>query len=219
MEWVRCSAGNGAESLSGLFNDFVSGMRADSRSVDFRERVKNYRRSVSKNYKSLMDYVSSVFVRHEKVQVLRVRLSYASQGAMGVSIKTAGRHRQALLKELSRGRLGPLLGYAWRFGWDGSMGWCNDVLIFMSPCLSKTDIELVEFIGRLWGSKITGGVGVYYNFNESKKEGGLGGLGVVRSMDVIGMEGVRKMAVYMTKIDDYFKLSVAGVRSFGKGGL
>jgi len=201
-----------------VLNACVDDIRREVKSVAFKKRLKSYRRSVTENYKELSSYVNDLFDLHARMLVLRVDLSYLKtfRGEGGITFDDARQHRSSLLKDLNKGGFGHLLGYAWKLEKGERKGLHYHLLLFFDGAQVRQDVVLARMIGEHWNTVVTEGRGSYYNCNASKGNYERCGIGMVSHTNVLAREGIREIVLYMTKLDEYFKLSVPGVRCFGK---
>ncbi|WP_052037641.1 YagK/YfjJ domain-containing protein [Pseudomonas sp. GM55] len=201
-----------------VLNACVDDIRREVKSVAFKKRLKSYRRSVTENYKELSSYVNDLFDLHARMLVLRVDLSYLKtfRGEGGITFDDAWQHRSSLLKDLNKGGFGHLLGYAWKLEKGERKGLHYHLLLFFDGAQVRQDVVLARMIGEHWNTVVTEGRGSYYNCNASKGNYERCGIGMVSHTNVLAREGIREIVLYMTKLDEYFKLSVPGVRCFGK---
>ncbi|WP_313326150.1 YagK/YfjJ domain-containing protein [Pseudomonas qingdaonensis] len=202
-----------------ILNSCVEDIRREIKSSSFKARLKSYRRSVVENYRELNLYVNDLFKFHARMLVLRVDLSYLEsfRGAGGVTVMDVCQHRSRLLKDLKANVFGPLLGYAWKFEKGKRKGLHYHLLLFFDGGKVRQDVTLARMIGEHWHSVVTDRRGTYYNCNAFKEGYEYCGIGMVGYADQRAREGLRRIVIYMTKLDEYFKLSVPGVRCFGKG--
>ncbi|MFJ3483535.1 inovirus-type Gp2 protein [Pseudomonas sp. NPDC090202] len=217
---VRQVRGDLASDLVDYLNNIVREIREGGSSASFKAALKSYLRPVRENYKELTSYVQSLFDAKARMLVVRVDLSYLERyrkSGSEISATQAGAHRRKLLDVLQKGGYGPLEGYAWKFEKGVRKGLHFHMLLFFDGSKVRQDVVLGRMIGELWSSVITEGAGSYYNCNAFKEKYECRGIGMVRYDDSKAMEGLDRIVTYMTKLDEYFKLSVQGVRSFGKG--
>lgn len=202
-----------------ILNSCMEDIRREINSSSFKARLKSYRRSVVENYRELNSYVDDLFNFHARMLVLRVDLSYLEnfRGVDGVTVMDVCQHRSRLLKDLKANVFGPLLGYAWKFEKGKRKGLHYHLLLFFDGGKVRQDVTLARMIGEHWRAVVTEGRGTYYNCNAFKEGYEFCGIGMVDHTDQRAREGLRRIVLYMTKLDEYFKLSVPGVRCFGKG--
>ncbi|WP_158683836.1 inovirus-type Gp2 protein [Pseudomonas sp. LH1G9] len=211
--------GERVKEVVSILNSCVEDIRCEVKSVAFKKQLKNYRRSVTENYRELNSYVNDLFGFHARMLVLRVDLSYLKvfRGEAGISFEDAWQHRSKLLKELNKGRFGRLLGYAWKLEKGQRKGLHYHLLLFFDGAQVRQDVTLARMIGEYWNTVIAEGRGSYHNCNAFKERYEYCGIGMIHHADPLAQEGIRRIVLYMTKLDEYFKLSVPGVRCFGKG--
>lgn len=218
---VKTAFGDGVDIAVEKLNKCIAKIRVGAKSKVFKSKLKSWRRSVSENFKSLTSYIDGLFDVCSRMLVIRLDVFYLEEfrRAGGISIKDALLHRDKLIKDLKKGLFGKVLGYAWKFEIGIKKGPHFHILLFFDGSKVRKDVVLAEMIGEHWRKLVTFGVGHYYNCNGSKNKYRKCGIGMIAHNDKIAREGLREAAGYMTKLDEFFKLSIAGVRSFGKGGL
>lgn len=199
-------------------NRCVDDIRQATRSVDFKRRLRDYRRPVQKNYESLMQYIGGLFGRHSRLMIIRLDLAYKEKHRRGLTPDIIIQHRQALLNALNAGTFGLMHGYASKLEMGRRKGYHNHWLLFFDGDLGRKDTYIAMQIGQYWDQIVTGGAGSHYNCNARKGQYQTNCfLGVVHHTDPVARRGLEKFAAYITKPDELFKLSVPGVRSFWKG--
>lgn len=217
---IRSAKGDDANEMVRILNECVESIRAEAKSKAFKARLKSYLRSVGENFKGLTSYVEALFECHARMLVVRIDLSYLERyrGISGdITFEHARQHRRKLLDYLGKGRLGPLLGYAWKFENGLRKGLHFHMLLFFDGSKVWRDVVLARKVGEYWSSVATDGLGSYYNCNAFKDKYEFCGIGMIHFSNSNGMEGLKRIVTYMTKLDEFFKFSVRGVRSFGKG--
>ena len=204
-----------------VLNACIADIRCRAKSVGFKAQLKSYFRAVAENFKGFTSYVNNLFELHARMLVVRIDLSYLEafrKGDNDISFKEAGQHRSKLLSALSKSKFGRLLGYAWKFEKGVRKGLHYHLILFFDGSQVWKDVMLARAIGEFWRATITAGKGTYYNCNAFKHRYKYCGIGMVHYTDMNAREGLRRIVIYMTKLDEYFKLSVPGVRAFGKAG-
>lgn len=214
---------DGAKRIAKRLNRYVAKIRKIVRGERFKSKLKSHRRSSVENFKGLMKYIDSLFEKHSRLLVVRLDLGYkeAYREQYGISFEDAHRHRKKLLYDLGRCKvIGGLevLGFAWKLELGMRKGLHYHVLLFFDGALACRDIQIARSIGEYWNGVITEGNGVYYNCNAAKEVYKYCGVGLVHYANTDARQGVRLIAEYMTKLDEYFKLSAGNSRCFGKGG-
>lgn len=214
---------DGAKKIAKRLNRYVVEIRKIVRGERFKRKLKSYRRSSVENFKGLMRYIDSLFEVHSRLLVVRLDLSYegAYREQHGISFEDAHRHRKKLFYDLGRCKVISgleILGFAWKLELGMRKGLHYHVLLFFDGALACRDIQIARSIGEYWNGVITEGKGVYYNCNAAKEVYKYCGVGMVHYANTDARQGIRHIAEYMTKLDEYFKLSAGKFRCFGKGG-
>ncbi|MFF7710731.1 inovirus-type Gp2 protein [Pseudomonas sp. NPDC007930] len=202
-------------------NACIADIRSEVNTGDFKVRLKAYRRPIKRHYDTFMAYTSELFARHSRMLVVRVDLSYLQQyrSARYLTGADVCRHRDALIKDLENGRLGPLVGYVCKLEMGQRKGYHIHGLFFFDGSTVRKDMILGKAIGQHWDSVITQGMGSHFNCNARKEMYPKCFLGAVHHTDPVAREGFELYAAYVTKPDELLRLALPGVRAFIRGKL
>lgn len=202
-------------------NACISEFRAEVSTVEFRSRLKAFRRPIKRQYDTLMRYTAELFARHSRMLILRVDLSYLQKYRLAKHITgtDACRHRDMLLKDLQNGAFGPMLGYACKLELGRYKGYHIHGLFFFDSSAMCKDVILGKRIGQHWDKVITGGMGSHYNCNARKERYKKCFLGLAHCTDPIAREGFELYAAYATKPDELLRLALPGIQAFIRGRL
>jgi hypothetical protein len=169
--YIKQACGGSVPNVVDRLNACIAEIRSEVNSADFRLRLKAYRRPIKQNYDALVRYTSELFARHSRMVIVRVDLSYLERyrSVRGVSGADVCHHRAALLKELQSGRLGPLLGYAWKLEMGRYKGYHIHAVFYFDSSVVCRDVILGKRIGQYWDRVVTDGMGSHYNCNARKE--------------------------------------------------
>ncbi len=221
---ARYPDADSAKRISDQLNSVVESILEELRAESFKKSVTNAQRSAQKNFKSLNDYTNELRSRFSRLLVVRIDLGYAkhidSKKDFGKdSIRKVKEHREALIDHVRRQYCG-LVGYAWKLEFGVVKGFHYHVLIFLDGSMHMSDMIIAKSIGKFWVETVTENQGLYFNCNAKRKSYRFQAVGMHRYDDPEFIEGLRRSAIYMTKVDYYLRLGkrCAG-RVFGKGEL
>tara|TARA_R110002012_G_scaffold133529_1_gene286759 strand:- start:289 stop:741 length:453 start_codon:yes stop_codon:yes gene_type:complete len=118
-----------------------------------------------------------------------------------------------------------LQGNAWALEQGGVEGGLHCHLLLMyDGSKIQNDWYLAREVGEKW-KMVTGGLGEYYNYHDKKtkqdyERNGKLGIGMIHQNNPIEVENALRTALYLTKpekVDQYLKVKVSGMRTFGHG--
>ncbi|MBP5953428.1 YagK/YfjJ domain-containing protein [Pseudomonas sp. P42] len=207
-------------------NQMVEDIRDEVRSSAFKRVAGDFERSSNKNFKSLVAYVDSLFMRHSRLLVLRVDLAYFSKCATvsmaknTVTYAEVKQHKEKLLKYLQKKLLvNCFVGFAWKLEYGLHKGYHYHVMFFLDGSKVREDVTIARLLGEYWRDIVTEGRGLYFNCNAVKRKYRSCGIGMVNHSDLPMRENLtHRAALYLTKSDYYFKMVVPDKgRCFGRG--
>lgn len=216
----------GPEDLS-LLREITGQIKVEINSVHVQNKLKGFRRSANKNFRSLSTYVDLLFERYARMLVIRVDFTYRSEyclpkGGEAVTHAEARTHREELLKYFRGNKSPEILGYAWKLEYGLDKSYHYHFLLFLNGATHREDIVIAKVLGEYWIKNITCGKGIYYNCNKNKaafEKKGILGVGMISHNQAGLRAGLKLVVAYLTK-PDYFIRMIApdGGRCFGKGG-
>ncbi|MGU5760648.1 YagK/YfjJ domain-containing protein [Aeromonas hydrophila] len=198
--------------LYSSWSDFYSKLKSESTII----AVLNFTKGPEKNYRSLCDYVSSLFNTYARLLVLRIDLSYKSEDGKLISLEEVVAHRNALLNNARKDSLAKSwVGYAWRLEFAPKTGYHYHLVVFLDGSKYKSEYTHSENIRQEW-KKITEGKGRAYLCNLKTQQYRFIGIGMVDYHDVSKRGYLIKALAYLTKADKIAKLTLKHHRAFGK---
>ncbi|WP_282281410.1 YagK/YfjJ domain-containing protein [Pseudomonas sp. PS02302] len=208
-----------AELVSKL-NDCVLELRQEYASKEFKQKLYDYRKSGTKNLRSLRDYFSQMFEAHARMLMVRVDLSYskACVEAGDALHERVQRDRDMLINHVKSGVFGPLLGVVWKLERGVRRGLHYHMLFCFDANVVRADILIGIGVGQYWQKEVTNGKGVYYNCNAYKEKYPKPFLGQMHYTDKVAWEGLDQYLRYITVADDLLRLSLPHTRSLGRTG-
>ncbi|MGJ0491195.1 YagK/YfjJ domain-containing protein [Methylobacter sp.] len=216
----------------GMFMTMVAGIKAlvdsirqDAQSPEFKQIIYNARRSSKKNYEGLIEYIDSLFARHDRLLVLRIDFAYRMGNVITTEPDIDIKYREAkddlkhfLNNTKSNDLFKHLLGHVWKLEYGAEKGFHFHVLFFFNGARVWKDKKLAMLIGKYWKNKITNGRGIYYNCNANKALYRNLGIGMIKYDNMALRVGLCKAAEYLIKVDYFARLLTPdNGRTFGRG--
>lgn len=204
---------------------FITTLSSYKNDIDDETRAWHYNESQNKN--NLVSFVRNLTDQYSKLLFVGVDLKYARETSHLVTIDSFNRHMKKIRELISNKStcFEHLQGYAWALEQGGESGGlhCHLLLIYNGSERQK-DYYLGKEVGEKWQS-ITGGLGTYYNWNDSSnkrkfEDKGLLGIGMIHRDNPLQVENAVKVASYLTKTDkceQQLKLWLPNMRTFGRG--
>lgn len=205
-----------AEKAASYLNAIVEESRGEAESEGFKRKVDSYNRASKKNYKSIVNYVESLFECYSRMLVLRVDFGYTKENSsVGLDVVTEDLNR-FLENRRSNGLFKWMVGYVWKLEYARKKGFHFHMVFFFNGAHVREDVVIAKMIGEYWRDVVTKGRGIYYNCNADKGHYKRCGIGMMKHDNVEMREGLHDALRYITKSDAYMKLQV-GKRCMGKG--
>lgn len=149
------------------------------------KRLRNLKRSESRNSTSVHDYINKLFRLHSKLLVVRVDVHYGDEIKDTMTIEEAIDDRNAYLRAVKR-RYRNLLGYVWKLEYGVARGYHYHMAFIFNGNKVQGDISLGRQLGEGWKS-LSRESRTYYNCNADRdkyEEWGTYGIGMVRCDDL-----------------------------------
>ncbi len=209
-----------------LLNAFIESIRTEAASPSFQKTIKNYQRTQSKNYKSLIEYIDRLFAQYARLLVLRIDFSYKKSKYPLTKDEIYDKYSEVKKDRVhffnnmrSNSLFGQMVGYAWKLEYGLEKGFHYHMLFFFDGSKVQQDINIARRLGEYWENTITGGRGLYYNCNAFKHGYLNQGIGMINHGDIELREGLKLAAAYLTKTDYYARIVSLekNGRTFGKG--
>lgn len=207
-----------------ILNDCVDSIRKEGVSKKFKASLANLVRNSNKNYSQLLRYIDGIFERYSRILVLRIDFGY-QVNCSPVNINgepnhwDVRKHWRLFLKFLET-KIPSKVGYAWKLEYGLDKGFHYHALIVLDGAKVREDITYAKMLGEHWRNIVTEGRGLYYNCNSNKSGYRYCGIGMINHTDTQLREGLKKAALYLTKMDYFIKVVMpGGGRAFGKGEL
>lgn len=210
-----------------VLNGCVSALRKEAQGTKFKATLNDFHRSANKNFRELSRYLDAQFEEHSRLLVIRLDLGYQKahnwpeSTETGVGYAEVKVHWKDMLKYLSCKLPDDcFVGFAWKLEFGLEKSFHYHLLLLLDGSKVREDVTIAKLIGEHWRKVITAGKGLYYNCNAFKSGYKICGIGMINHYDTEMREGLKKAALYLTKIDYFIKLLAPGKdRTFGKGNM
>jgi len=197
----------------------------------YRNDIENERQEFvyqeSQNKRELECYVNNLSNHYSRLLFIRIDLKYAKETRHHVSIEDFDCHMRKFRELISNKKtcFEYLQGNAWALEQGGDKyGLHCHLLLIYDGSKRQSDWHLAREVGEKW-KMMTGGLGVYYNYHDTKTKQDYGrngrlGIGMIHRDNPKEVENAILSAAYLTKpekVDQYLKVKVSGMRTFGHG--
>ena len=181
----------------------------------------------SQNKRQLTNYVRCLINHYSRLLFVRIDLKYAKETSHLVGIEDFDYHMSTFRDHIGNQKtcFKDLQGYAWALEQGGLEGGlhCHLLLIYDGN-KRQDDWYIVIEVGEKWKA-ITGGLGEYYSYHDKEtkqryERNGKLGIGMIHQNNPTEVENALRTALYLTKpekTEQYLKLKVPGMRTFGHG--
>lgn len=210
-----------------VLHEFTERLILKLKGKEVQAKLSGFSRAANKVYKGLDERIDSWFASCSRLLIVRLDLGYKNvyctpASSLGVSYNEAKRHRQKLLKYFRDMKSLELVGWAWKLEYGLAKTYHYHLLLCFNGAANQQDISIAQGVGEYWVDVITGGMGLYHNCNRHKEEykkRGILGIGMIKHDDAALKAGLKTVAAYLTKVDYYVRMVIAGGgRCFGKSG-
>lgn len=156
--------------LTGI-EEILSDCVVELRSRHHQKRLRNLRRSETRNRSSIKSYVDDLFAQYAKLLVVRVDFHFRNS----VTIEEAQEEREWYLRSVKR-EYKSLVGYVWKLEYGKHREYHYHIAFFFNGNFVQNDIRIGRLLGECWRA------GSYHNCNADKRkyeEWGTWGIGEV----------------------------------------
>jgi hypothetical protein len=210
-----------------MLNSVVADIRREARSDEFKKLLKNHDRLTPKNRKGAFEMIDEMFRRYNKVQVVRVDLSYKKimsrpLEAQNISHEDVRGDFQKFMKDMRRKFFKVnFITYIWKLEYGPLKGYHYHVFFFFNGSNVNSDVTIAKMIGDHWSKVVTKGSGGYFNCNRIKEKYPILGIGDISCHDIEKINILKNVALeYLMKMDFYVKQVVdIKIHTFGRGAL
>lgn len=216
--------------IKGL-RSFVESLREEISKPKFKSLLAKHRRSCNKNFRSMENYIDSLFCVYSRLLVLRIDLGYrkgffdtidegrgAGEDRINYFANIFTVHREKFIRKCQGISKLAMVGHVWKLEYGVEKGYHFHLMLFLNGARVRQDVVIAKKICSLWNDVITDGEGVSYNCNRGKDSYKYSCIGMVNHDDVSAREGFRRAAIYLTKVDRYVSVLLPeNRRTFGKG--
>ncbi len=212
----------------GILNEFIDKIRSEVASKAFQTTLKNYKRQVRQNHKSLTDYIDKLFKQYARLLVIRVDVSYAKDDGsmtefqMKKRLEEVAADRKHFFANMRSNKLfEDKVGFVCKLEYGLEKGFHYHMFFFYDGSKVREDISLARMIGEYWKNDITKGRGLYFNCNAKKDEYKYPGIGMINHYEIELLANLKMAASYLTKTDYYAKVATkkGNMRTFFKGAV
>lgn len=204
-------------------NGFISRLRSELNSPQFKTSLKNFERSIRKNDTTLNDFINAQFIQNSNLLVLRLSLSYKG-GTPSCKINEiteqyalAKKDRDKLLRDMPSNNLFEgMLGCAWMSQYAGNAGFSFQLLLIFNRS-EQEEMNLPKLIGEHWVINITEGRGQYFSFKTTDSNCKSLGTGIINRDDPQPRAALKELASSLIKSDYFSKFAPleANGKAFG----
>ena len=181
----------------------------------------------AQNKRELQHYVSSLINHYSRLLFIRIDLKYAKETSHHVTIEDFNDHMGKLRDLIGNKKtcFEHRQGSAWALEQGSIEGGLHCHLLLMyDGSQRQSDWYLAKEVGEKWKA-ITGGLGEYYSYHDKEtkqryERNGKLGIGMIHQNNPTEVENALRTALYLTKpekTEQYLKLKVPGMRTFGHG--
>ncbi|WP_201595203.1 YagK/YfjJ domain-containing protein [Psychrobacter vallis] len=194
---------------------------------DIEREIITFSYQESQNKRELEHYVNCLINHYSRLLFIRIDLKYAKETSHHVSIEDFDYHMSKFRELIGNKKtcFEHLQGNAWALEQGGVEGGLHCHLLLMYDGSNRqNDGYLAREVGEKW-KMMTGGLGEYYSYHDTKTKQRYGrngklGIGMIHQNNPIEVENALRTALYLTKpekIDQYLKVKVPSMRTFGHG--
>ncbi|MFM4814894.1 YagK/YfjJ domain-containing protein [Aeromonas dhakensis] len=134
-----------ANDLMDTIDDFIKRLRSPKHQL----RLRNLRRSESRNQESIQMYVDSLFEHYAKLLVVRIDTYYSSEVTRDISFAQAIEDRDRYLRRVKY-KFDDLVGYVWKLEHGERKRFHFHLAFFFNGAKVQNDIPLGMKLGELW---------------------------------------------------------------------
>lgn len=201
----------------------VEEFRRMGQGCEFKNKLRNFRRSADKNLFGVKQYIDEMFRIYSRLMVVRLDVGYRkalndAESGQRIEYERVFKDRVELFKRIRKKSGKKLVGFVWKLEYGLEKTYHYHLLLFFDGAQVQEDISWGKMIGEIWVGEVTGGEGVYFNCNKNKSDYKLCGIGTVEYHDKEKRDNLLLAASYLTKPDYYLRMVLpGGGRSLGKG--
>jgi len=200
--------------------------KAQYNGFDVQLELRSSQAQEQKNRNSLKEYLKDLIWHYSKLLFVRVDLSIQQEFQHGVNIEVFNQYLKTFINRVQNKDtcFKDLQGYAWAVEQGEKKGYHCHVLLIYDGHKHQSDYGLGMQVGKCW-EKITEQKGYFFlsNTSEYKKKferKGMLGIGMIHRKEPLQVDNAINAAMYLVnpeKSDQYLRVKVKGMRTFGKG--
>lgn len=200
------------------FNDVIEMMRNEAEKPKFKERVRQRERNAVNNYNSGRNLQDALFVRHSRMLVLRIDLSYAYAWRADISEEQSLADIQRFLNN-RRGKrtlFANMVGHIMKREWGADKKFHFHFILYFDGSKVHQDAYRAGQIGEYW-KQLTGGRGAYFNCNACKNKYKRLGIGMINHYDTEMRNNLLRALKYITKKEQFIHAQKLNSKVFRRG--
>jgi len=191
----------------------------------FKKKVENFIRPGNKKHKEFEQYVNDLSLQHPSLFTVRADMGYEkprgwpSDLSNSIRFEEVQKHLSAFTRRIkSKFASNYLVGYAFKIEHSLHQGFQIQALFIFNGDNAKNDTALADRLNTIWKSDATAGIGLFFDWSDSKVTIKSCGSGLIRWDDQDARDALRKAVAYMTKTEHYMTIRPPkGIRVFRKG--
>lgn len=200
-------------------NAFVSELKNEGGSKEFKTKVKKFQRVANKNHQGLRECIAILFDNHAKILSVRLDLYIKEEFSESITAEQANEYINKYIKILNNDKPGEVgehfLFYAIKREYGLKKGYHFHSLQLFNGRLTQQAMSMACWLGKIWNEIVTEGLGSHFNCQLSKDRYQHCGIGMIEHHDQDMREGLRIATAYMTKPDYYIRVvDPGGGRNF-----
>lgn len=211
-----------AKVLEGLAQELSDGVNTR----DFKKKLESFLRTSEKNYRSGSEYIDRLYKKESNILIVRLDLYYKKSPDWfkygdnnGIGINEVQKNIDKLLRYVryktpDNAYIGYMLVLHRRF----LASYNFHLVLFMDANKLQEGNNIAKKIADHWVQKVTGGRGLYFNYNDHLDSTRFKEAGVINPDNEEGRSCLRRIITYLTMTNIYFRLrQPKGIRVFRKG--
>lgn len=207
------------------FNRMLDKLRKQAQGSMIQREVRDWESMATENYAGAVEYVNSLFKRHDRILVIRLDLGYRIECARRFDAYACKADLERFLTNRRSNQLFKgWLGYIWKMEAGAQKGYHFHCILMFDGRKRQRDHWLGNELGEYW-RQLTKGEGCSCNANidaERKWGDSSYAVGMILRADTSKREKLGRYVIsYLTKVDQHLRPSlpegVKNFRTFGRG--
>ncbi len=209
-------------------NEFVSDIRNEVSSNEFKKALADYKRLQNKNSLSIKKYSDALFDKYSVLCVIRMNFIYnidcdemsmLTDSQIKDEYSQAKKDRKHLFRNMRSNKIFEnMVGFIWKLEFCLQKGFHYQMIFYFDGFKEKVGDSKARAIGDYWNNTITKGRGLYFIQGECPVNKKDFGVAMIQHDNTALREELRKAEDYLIKTDYYARMIVPDKdRTFGKG--